>query len=54
MIIEDETSNIAMDASKALSLLGWQAKIGIEEGLAGMVRSGASSVPAPAAVASRK
>jgi len=53
MAIEDETSNIAMDASKALQQLGWQAKIGVEDGLADIVRSGGSGPAEPAAIVSR-
>ena len=34
MAIDDETSNIAMDAAKALLQLGWEAKISVEDGLA--------------------
>jgi len=42
-----------MDASKALQQLGWQAKIGVEDGLADIVRSGGSGPAEPAAIVSR-
>ena len=48
--IEDHTSNIAMDSTRALQRLGWKAKILVEEGLTEIVRGEISGSPLPPTV----